>query len=194
MLDHLLKPNGTIDAVLCHLLDPRGRYLLLLKARDRFGGGFWNAPGGKIEKNETPEDAARREVLEETGLKVVELEYFGLLEFYFGSSKGRPDWRVHVFRSTRFEGEIFATTNEKGEVEMLRWFLEGEIPYEQMWEDDRYWFPFFQSGKKFYGRFEYSSDSKTLLNAETRALETNTLIRLLEEHKNDGHVVPLDSR
>jgi len=30
---------------------------------------FWFPPGGGIEEDETPEDAARREVMEETGLK-----------------------------------------------------------------------------------------------------------------------------
>ncbi|WP_081658305.1 RNA deprotection pyrophosphohydrolase [Pontibacillus halophilus] len=37
-------------------------------------------PGGKVEKGETPEDAAVREVMEETGGKVASLEYIGQYE------------------------------------------------------------------------------------------------------------------
>lgn len=35
--------------------------------------GFWELPGGKIEANESPEDAARREVEEETGVNIASL-------------------------------------------------------------------------------------------------------------------------
>jgi 8-oxo-dGTP pyrophosphatase MutT (NUDIX family) len=51
------------------LVDTRGR-LLLLEGRDSVGAVWWVAPGGGLEPNETFEDAARREVEEETGIAV----------------------------------------------------------------------------------------------------------------------------
>ena len=45
------------EAVLCYIRDG-GRVLLQHKAEGRFGGGFWNAPGGKIVDGESPEQAA----------------------------------------------------------------------------------------------------------------------------------------
>lgn len=50
---------------------PTGRVLLLRRAADEKNyGGHWGLPGGKAEDGETPEQAARREVAEETGISI----------------------------------------------------------------------------------------------------------------------------
>jgi len=136
---------------------------LLLKASGKFGGGFWNAPGGKIKSGERPEEAARREVYEETGLAVGALENIGYLEFYFGVGKSRPDWTAEVFVSSEFVGEI--RESDEGRLE---WFSKEELPMDQMWEDDRYWLPLLIQRKKFRGRFEFSGDSKKLISHDVQ--------------------------
>ncbi len=45
-----------------------GEILLLKRPDDVHCCGLWSFPGGKVEASETPLDAARRELLEETGL------------------------------------------------------------------------------------------------------------------------------
>lgn len=47
---------------------------LLLQCRT--DNGFWSYPGGSMEPGESFEECARREVLEETGLECLELEFF----------------------------------------------------------------------------------------------------------------------
>ena len=47
----------------------RGRLLLVKRGRDP-GKGLWAVPGGKVRRGEPIAEAARREVLEETGLEV----------------------------------------------------------------------------------------------------------------------------
>ena len=54
------------------LLDPRGRLLLLFDS-DPVDGGYWYPPGGRIEEGESPEQAARRELVEELGIDDVEI-------------------------------------------------------------------------------------------------------------------------
>jgi mutator protein MutT len=58
------------------LVDLQGR--LLMQHRDanaNVSPNQWAMPGGKIEPGETPDEAARREVLEETGLTVPKVEH-----------------------------------------------------------------------------------------------------------------------
>jgi 8-oxo-dGTP diphosphatase len=154
----LLNPKNTIKAVLCYLKQGN-KYLLLLKAKGRFGAGLWNAPGGKIENGETAEDAAIREVREETGLIVSNLENRGSLEFYFGHGKVKPDWVAEVFTASEYSGAIKESDEGK-----LEWFSEDRLPLDQMWEDDRYWLPLLINGIKFRGVFEFTADSKILVS------------------------------
>jgi 8-oxo-dGTP diphosphatase len=58
------------------LVDLQGR--LLMQHRDanaNVSPNQWAMPGGKIEPGESPDEAARREVLEETGLTVPKVEH-----------------------------------------------------------------------------------------------------------------------
>ena len=48
----------------------KGGKVLMGKRRNAHGHGSWSFPGGHLEFGETPEEGARREVLEETGLRV----------------------------------------------------------------------------------------------------------------------------
>lgn len=149
--------------MICYL--KRGdEYLLLLKASGRFGGGFWNGPGGKIQDGEVPVEAARREVLEETGLRVGKLEKAGHLDFYFGQGKSRPDWTADVFVTNDFSGELRESAEGR-----LKWFRRDELPINDMWEDDRYWLPLLVQSKKFNGTFEFTADSKRLISHKVEA-------------------------
>jgi 8-oxo-dGTP pyrophosphatase MutT (NUDIX family) len=63
---HVGSARLVLPSVSVHLFDDTGR-LLLVQQRD---DGVWSTPGGFIEPDERPADAARREAWEETGLEV----------------------------------------------------------------------------------------------------------------------------
>jgi len=132
--------------------------LLQKKSKGLFGADRWNGVGGKLKPNETPEECVKREVFEETSLKVLGLRFHGILNFYFGDRK-EPLWIVYVFSTRTFEGE--PRSGEEGE---LRWFGFEEIPYDEMWQDDRHWLPLLLEGKSFEGDFYFDRDGRELLD------------------------------
>ena len=135
-----------------------GRVLLQLKADGRFGGGWWNAPGGKLDQGETAEEAVTREVREETSLSVADLREHGTLTFYFGDT-AEPDYLVHVFSTSHFAGE--PRDSEEGR---LQWFDDAALPYDQMWPDDEIWLPDLLAGRSFRGTFHLTADYKSIVS------------------------------
>jgi len=136
-----------IEATICHVF--RDRKLLLKKATRGISVGKWNAPGGKSEPGEPPEACARREVGEETGLQVSNLFYHGALSFFMRGG-GTLHTRAHLFSTKVATGR--ARSSEEGEV---KWFALDDIPYDEMWEDDRFWIPLMLMGRRFDATFSY---------------------------------------
>jgi ADP-ribose pyrophosphatase YjhB (NUDIX family) len=54
--------------------------------------GYWSLPGGLVETGESLDEAVRREVLEETGLKVKPVEMFGVFERVMKDARGRTEY------------------------------------------------------------------------------------------------------
>jgi 8-oxo-dGTP diphosphatase/2-hydroxy-dATP diphosphatase len=137
------------------------RVLLGMKKRG-FGAGRWNGFGGKIEGGETIEEAAKRELWEETGLQALEMTKKGIIDFEFENDPKILE--VHIFHVTKFKGEPKETEEMKPQ-----WFLSNELPFEQMWSDDIYWVPFFLEGKKFKGKFLFDRPSDAEYSAKILA-------------------------
>ena len=146
-----------VHATLCHIIK-NGKLLLQRKSKGLFGEGKWNGIGGKLKPNEIPEEGVKREVFEETHLKIKNLFCHGLLNFYFGN-KNELDWMVYVFSTNDLEGK--ETSNEEG---ILEWFSIENIPYKEMWQDDAHWLPLLLKGKKFRGKFYFDEEGKELVD------------------------------
>ena len=77
---------GTIDVYLVSLTDGAWRVLTLLRSATTRCPGAWETVHGRIEAGEEPEDAAVREVREETGLAVQRLYNVSVQPFYLHRS------------------------------------------------------------------------------------------------------------
>ena len=72
--------------------DPDPRILLLRQFRHAADGYIWEIPAGRLDPGETPEECARRELAEETGMRASRLER--LTTFY--TTPGFTDERIHL--------------------------------------------------------------------------------------------------
>ncbi|KQZ13028.1 DNA mismatch repair protein MutT [Mesorhizobium sp. Root554] len=86
----------------------RGNTVLLVKRALPPSQGLYAFPGGKVESEETLEQAARRELMEETGLEANDFRPVETI-FIEGSSEGHPvDYRLTVFGARYVSGEAMA--------------------------------------------------------------------------------------
>jgi len=146
-------------AVLC-FITAAGRVLLIHKKRG-LGAGKINAPGGKIEPGESPLAAAVRETEEEIGVTPFDLQERGHLHFQFTDG-----FALHctVFVATRFEGEPIETDEATP-----FWRAVDDIPYTEMWADDRHWLPQLLQGEFITGYFKFNDEVMLTKHVQFRA-------------------------
>ena len=128
----------------------RDGQILLIRKKRGLGKGKVNGPGGKLETGENALDCAARECHEELGITVRNLECMGEHKFQFLDGYSIHCW---VFRTDDFSGEAIETD----EAAPL-WTSLDEIPYEEMWEDDRIWLPMVIKGTPFTARWVFDDD------------------------------------
>lgn len=86
---HFPRPSVTVDVVIFTLRDD-DLQVLLVKRKSAPYAGRWAIPGGFMRIDEPPEEAARRELSEETGVRDVYMEQL----YTFGDPKRDPRGRV----------------------------------------------------------------------------------------------------
>jgi 8-oxo-dGTP pyrophosphatase MutT (NUDIX family) len=133
--------------------------LLAMKKRG-FGAGKYNGAGGKVEPNESTEEAACREVLEETGIQSTprDLTLIATIDFYFDQNEV---WNQHCFV---YETRVFTGEPQETEEMKPQWFTEADIPYDHMWIDDRIWLPSALAGTRAHWTFTFSADGTEIQN------------------------------
>ena len=112
-------------------IEKENKYLMLHRTRKENDANKdkWIGVGGKFEDGETPEECARREAYEETGLTLQNLFYRGIVTF---TSEKYPSEQMHLFKSTAFSGEI--KDCDEGE---LDWIEKEKLLSLPIWEGDK---------------------------------------------------------
>lgn len=106
----------------------------LIGRTDRRGRMLWSLPKGHVEPGETTEDAAVREVAEETGITGQVVAELGTIDFWFVADGRRIHKTVHHFLLMATDGELSA---DDVEVEEVAWVPLGELPKRLAYADER---------------------------------------------------------
>jgi len=145
------------------IIEDGDRALLAMKKRG-FGEGWWNGYGGKVEPDETIDQAMVRELYEESGVSAKKFGKRAVLEFFFAGTEKIVE--MHVYDVTEFTGEPVETD------EMApKWFAKPDIPYDNMWPADRDWMPLFFDGKNIEGRAVFDGGTKTFIESDFRIVD-----------------------
>ncbi len=103
-------PSVTVD---CVVFDERNRLLLIRRRNLPFAGQF-ALPGGFVDPDETTEAAARRELLEETGLQARHLQLIGV---YSKPGRDPRGWTISIAYLVTAEEGAPAAGDDAAEVE-----------------------------------------------------------------------------
>jgi len=118
-LEMLRHPGAS--AVVPFLDDPRDpdpRVLLIRQFRHAADAFIWEVPAGRLDPGESPEDCARRELEEETGMRAGSLER--LTTIY--TTPGFTDERIHLFQAHDLQpGAQQREADEFMELHTRRW-------------------------------------------------------------------------
>jgi ADP-ribose pyrophosphatase YjhB (NUDIX family) len=106
----------------------------LIAKRDRRGRMIWSLPKGHLEGQESPEQAAIREVQEETGIIATIVAPLGVIDFWFMAEGKRIHKTVHHFLLRAQGGEL---SDADAEVAEVAWVDLSLLPDRLSYADER---------------------------------------------------------
>lgn len=125
------RPMVTVDAVIFNRSQGRIAILLINRKNDPYKG-YWAFPGGFVEMDEELDDAAARELAEETNLKGVDLEQMHT----FGKVGRDPRGRQITIVFIGFTDENNANIRAGDDAAQARWFDIHDLPQNMAFDHD----------------------------------------------------------
>lgn len=120
------------------VVDTTGKLGLLIGRRDQKDASgkriLWSLPKGHIEEGETPEQAALREVQEETGIESIIEKSLGVIDFWFMAGGKRIHKTVHHYLFRESGGLLAA---QETEVDEVAWFPLEQIIEKLAYPDEK---------------------------------------------------------
>ena len=144
---------GYLNASLCYI-ERDGCYLMLHRTKKQQdpNAGKWIGVGGKFEDGESPEECARREVAEETGLALSSLSLRGIVTF---ASNAWPVEYMFLFTAESCTGALRPC--DEGE---LAWVEKARVLSLPLWEGDRIFLRLLAEGHPFFSlKLSYEGDA-----------------------------------
>lgn len=135
----------------------KGNQVLLLQKPSK---GWWVAPGGKIEPEESVKEAVKREYREETGIYIKNPNIRGIFTVIIKEDEQVVnEWMMFTFFADQFDGEMLEVSPE-GKLEWQEADVIDKLP---MAAGDHYIFDHvLASDEVIYGTFYYTQDFQLL--------------------------------
>jgi 8-oxo-dGTP diphosphatase len=130
------RPSVAVDIVVFHPIPDGWQVLLIRRGREPFKG-YWALPGGFVELDESLEATARRELQEETGLAVPDLDQIGA----YGDPARDPRGRViSIAYLTFLHKKANISVKAADDASQAAWFPVNNLPplafdHDQILED-----------------------------------------------------------
>lgn len=106
----------------------------MIGKRDRSGQLLWSLPKGHVEHGETAEEAAAREIEEETGIRARLLAPLGSIDYWFVFAGRRIHKTVHHFVFEAVGGEL---SDHDAEIDAVEWVPLIEVGDRLAYADER---------------------------------------------------------
>lgn len=103
------------------IVEREGLYLVIKRM------GFWDIPKGKIEKNESPEEACVREIMEECGIEGHSITAPLLNTFHTMKWEGRPALKKTYWYMLKYTGSEDGSPQEEEQITEVVWMNHEEL-------------------------------------------------------------------
>ena len=156
-----------ILSTLCYL-EKDNKYLMLhrVKKKNDINKDKYLGVGGHFEYGESPDECLKREVMEETGLTLLEYKPRGIVTFIYGNAD-TPGERIveymHLYTATEFEGELIDC--DEGE---LIWIDKSEVYNLPVWEGDKIFFRLFEEREDYFSLKLVYSETGELIHVDIK--------------------------
>jgi len=170
------KPSVTADIVICTIQNNELKILLVKRGIEPFKDK-WAIPGGFVRIHESLEDAAKRELEEETGVKDVYLEQL----YSFGDPKRDPRGRVITVAYMALINSEKIKLKAATDVSEVQWFSIKKIP--QLAFDHKKILDY--SLKRLKWKFEYTTVAFSLLPKKFTISEIQNIYEIVFNQQFD---------
>lgn len=142
----------------------QGEEVLLAVKTRKIGVGLFNGYGGKLDENETKQQACARELFTESGLNAnpEDFQLIGLVDFYIHKNDGKITVNsCEIYTVKKFTG------SPKPTVEMINptWFPISKLPLNKMMEDATFWVPRMLNGERIKVQIDYNEERTKIIQS-----------------------------
>lgn len=166
-----MNPITSSLTTLCYL-EKDDAYLMLhrVKKKRDINKDKWIGVGGHALDYESPEECLLREVFEETGLKLTEYAFRGLVTF---ALYGEETQYMCLYTATGWEGEMMTDCPEG----VLEWVPKEQIGRLSLWEGDKVFFRLLEENHPFFSlKLGYHGNELTECELNGRAFDWQTYL------------------